>query len=116
MPEDRVVYIGNGVPFEAFGLPPNPNLRAELGLDAEDKVVGFIKSLRWIPLSLLGGGKRRFAEGEPGCCSYELHELCQEQISQRRRQAPTLRKNGCSVAPCVRRYLWRDTALHQTAT
>ena len=55
MPEDRVVYIGNGVPLEAFGLPPNPSLRAELGLDAEDKVVGFIKSLRWIPLSLLGG-------------------------------------------------------------
>jgi len=85
-------------------------------LDDAKTIFGFIKSLRWIPPSLLGGGKRRFAEGEPGCCLYELHELCQEQTSQRRRQAPTLRKNGCSVAPCVRRYLWRDTALHQTAT
>jgi len=26
--------------------------------------LAFIKSLRWIPPSLLGGGKRRFAEGE----------------------------------------------------
>lgn len=45
MPEDRVVYIGNGVPLEAFGLPPNPNLRAELGLGKKDKVVGFIGRL-----------------------------------------------------------------------
>jgi len=27
----------------------------------------FIKRLRWIPPSLLGGGKRRFAVGELGC-------------------------------------------------
>jgi len=47
MSEDRVVYIGNGVPLQAFGLSPNPNLRAELGLDAEDKVVGFIGRLVW---------------------------------------------------------------------
>jgi len=30
----------------------------------------FIKVLRWIPPSSLGGGKRRFAEGESACCSY----------------------------------------------
>jgi len=53
MPEDRVVYIGNGVPLEAFGLPPNPSLWAELGLGKKDKVVGFIKSLRFVPLSEL---------------------------------------------------------------
>jgi len=29
-----------------------------------------IKALRWIPPSSLGGGKRRFAEGESACCSY----------------------------------------------
>lgn len=45
MPEDKVVYIGNGVPLEAFGLPPNPNLWAELGLGKKDKVVGFIGRL-----------------------------------------------------------------------
>ena len=45
MPEDKVVYIGNGVSLEAFGLPPNPNLRAELGLGKKDKVVGFIGRL-----------------------------------------------------------------------
>jgi len=30
----------------------------------------FIKALRWIPPSLLGGGKRRFAGGESAGCSY----------------------------------------------
>jgi len=35
----------------------------------------FIKSLRWMPLSLLRGGKRRFATGESACCSYWLHVL-----------------------------------------
>ncbi len=45
MPEDKVVYIGNGVSLEAFGLPPNPSLRAELGLDKKDKIVGFIGRL-----------------------------------------------------------------------
>ena len=45
MPEDRVVYIGNGVSLEAFDLFPNPNLRAELGLDKKDKIVGFIGRL-----------------------------------------------------------------------
>jgi len=36
------------------------------------------KDLRWIPLSLLGEGKRRFACGEAVCCLYEPYELCQE--------------------------------------
>jgi len=30
----------------------------------------FIKALRWILPSLLGGGKRGFAGGESACCSY----------------------------------------------
>jgi len=29
-----------------------------------DIIPDFIKALRWIPPSSLGGGKRRFAEGE----------------------------------------------------
>lgn len=37
-----------------------------------------IKDLRWIPRSLLGGGKRRFAVGESACCLCGLYELCQE--------------------------------------
>jgi phosphotriesterase-related protein len=32
-----------------------------------NQLTDFIKSLRWIPPSLLGGGKRRFAKGE-SCC------------------------------------------------
>ena len=38
----------------------------------------FIKDLRWIPRSLLGGGKRRFAYGESACRLCGLYELCQE--------------------------------------
>jgi len=34
----------------------------------------FIKDLRWIPRSLLGGGKRRFARGEAVCCLCKLYE------------------------------------------
>jgi len=45
MPEERVVWIGNGVNLQLFGHSPNQTLRAKLGLSPESKVVGFIGRL-----------------------------------------------------------------------
>lgn len=45
MAKDRVAWIGNGVDPRLFGLPPDEDLRAELGLPPESKVVGFIGRL-----------------------------------------------------------------------
>jgi len=42
---------------------------SDMGQSDDGSVTKFIKTLRWIPPSSLGGGKRRFAEGESACCS-----------------------------------------------
>ncbi len=108
----KSIKIGNALLIRLAGNPTAGYLwertdsLLEAVLEPLDEGV-FIKSTRWIPPSLLGGGKRRFAAGEPACCLCELHELCQGQTSQRRRQAPTLRKNGC--------YFRCDNAVHQVA-
>ncbi|MCR4404989.1 MAG: glycosyltransferase family 4 protein [Candidatus Acetothermia bacterium] len=43
--EERAIWIGNGVDTQAFTISPKPSLRTELGLDPEDKVIGFIGRL-----------------------------------------------------------------------
>ncbi len=46
LPDDRVVWIGNGVEVAAFAAArPDPALRAALGLGPEHRVVGFIGRL-----------------------------------------------------------------------
>lgn len=45
MPEEKVVWIGNGVDPQLFGLAPDETLRAELALPPKCKVVGFIGRL-----------------------------------------------------------------------
>jgi glycosyltransferase involved in cell wall biosynthesis len=45
VPKEKVLWIGNGVDPRLFGLPPREDLRVELGLAPENKVVGFIGRL-----------------------------------------------------------------------
>jgi len=74
----------------------------------------FIKTLRWAPLSLLGGRNPEIRRKRISLLFLLATCILTRITPQRRRRAPTLRKNGCSVAPCVRRYLWYDTVVHRT--
>jgi len=43
--DDRVFWISNGVCVDSFALPPQPGLRAKLGLSQENRIIGFIGRL-----------------------------------------------------------------------
>ncbi len=44
-PEERVIWVGNGVDPRSFGFPPDENLRIELGLPPDSEVIGFVGRL-----------------------------------------------------------------------
>ena len=102
-PEEKVLWIGNGVDIERFAVEPNSNgMRDSLGLCAEDKVVGFVGRLvREKGILELIQAMRRVVEAVPDAKLLLVGDTLTSDRDRKAKQAISHLLNQGGLAPRV---------------